>query len=105
MNRKMKNNNNYICIFKVVNQPDFIFFNSLCFKQAVSENISLKQRIFAELESYCPPHCILASTTSMINFNLINGRRDFQNRIVGIHFFWVGLLCASFCLVSNLSLM
>ncbi|KAA3462472.1 glyoxysomal fatty acid beta-oxidation multifunctional protein MFP-a isoform X2 [Gossypium australe] len=55
--------------------------------EAVTGNISLKQRIFAELESYCPPHCILASSTSMINLNLINERRNFQNRIVGTHFF------------------
>ncbi|KAK8718123.1 hypothetical protein V6N13_045369 [Hibiscus sabdariffa] len=55
--------------------------------EAVSENIYLKQRIFAELESYCPPHCILASSSSMINLNLICERKELQNRIVGTHFF------------------
>ncbi|KAK8509824.1 hypothetical protein V6N13_093668 [Hibiscus sabdariffa] len=55
--------------------------------EAVGENIYLKQRIFAELESYCPPHCILASSSSMINLNLISERKELQNRIVGTHFF------------------
>ncbi|KAK6260266.1 hypothetical protein SCA6_014740 [Theobroma cacao] len=55
--------------------------------EAVSENTYLKQKIFAELERYCPPHCILASSSSMINLNLIGERTKSQNRIVGTHFF------------------
>ncbi|XVF32798.1 hypothetical protein REPUB_Repub17cG0113700 [Reevesia pubescens] len=55
--------------------------------EAVSENTYLKQRIFAEIESYCQPHCILASSSSMINLNFISERAKFQNRIVGTHFF------------------
>ncbi|GMI69445.1 MULTIFUNCTIONAL PROTEIN 2, multifunctional protein 2 [Hibiscus trionum] len=55
--------------------------------EAVSENIYLKQRVFVELESYCSPHCILASSSSMINLNLISERKELQDRIVGTHFF------------------
>ncbi|XVE65595.1 hypothetical protein DITRI_Ditri08aG0012800 [Diplodiscus trichospermus] len=55
--------------------------------EAVIENISLKQQIFADLEKYCPPHCILASNTSTIDLNLIGERTKFQDRIVGAHFF------------------
>lgn len=40
-------------------------------EQAVIENVSLKQQFFADIEKYCPPHCILASNTSTIDLNLI----------------------------------
>ncbi|XP_022741326.1 peroxisomal fatty acid beta-oxidation multifunctional protein MFP2-like [Durio zibethinus] len=55
--------------------------------EAVIENVSLKQKIFADLEKYCPPHCILASNTSTIDLNLIGERTKSQDRIVGAHFF------------------
>ncbi|XP_038723922.1 peroxisomal fatty acid beta-oxidation multifunctional protein MFP2-like isoform X2 [Tripterygium wilfordii] len=55
--------------------------------EAVIENVSLKQQIFADLEKYCPPHCILASNTSTIDLNLIGERTNSQDRIIGAHFF------------------
>lgn len=55
--------------------------------EAVIENVSLKQQIFADLEKYCPPHCILASNTSTIDLNLIGERTKSQDRIIGAHFF------------------
>ncbi|GMJ08393.1 MULTIFUNCTIONAL PROTEIN 2, multifunctional protein 2 [Hibiscus trionum] len=55
--------------------------------EAVIENVSLKQQIFADLEKYCPPHCILASNTSTIDLNLIGKRTNSQDRIIGAHFF------------------
>ncbi|XP_038976451.1 glyoxysomal fatty acid beta-oxidation multifunctional protein MFP-a-like isoform X2 [Phoenix dactylifera] len=55
--------------------------------EAVIENVSLKQQIFADLEKYCPPHCILASNTSTIDLNSIGEKTMSQDRIVGAHFF------------------
>lgn len=55
--------------------------------EAVIENVSLKQQIFADLEKYCPSHCILASNTSTIDLNLIGHKTRSQDRIVGAHFF------------------
>ncbi|XP_052207261.1 glyoxysomal fatty acid beta-oxidation multifunctional protein MFP-a [Diospyros lotus] len=55
--------------------------------EAVIENVSLKQQIFADLEKYCPPHCILASNTSTIDLNLIGEKTKSHDRIVGAHFF------------------
>lgn len=55
--------------------------------EAVIENVSLKQQIFADLEKFCPPHCILASNTSTIDLNLIGEKTASQDRIVGAHFF------------------
>ncbi|MQM16741.1 hypothetical protein Taro_049700 [Colocasia esculenta] len=64
-----------------------------CFKdidlviEAVIENVPLKQQIFADLEKYCPPHCILASNTSTIDLTVIGEKTKSQDRIVGAHFF------------------
>lgn len=55
--------------------------------QAVIENVSLKQQIFADLEKFCSPHCILATNTSTIDLNLIGEKTMSQDRIVGAHFF------------------
>ncbi|XP_058083294.1 glyoxysomal fatty acid beta-oxidation multifunctional protein MFP-a [Magnolia sinica] len=55
--------------------------------EAVIENVSLKQQIFADLEKYCPRHCILSSNTSTIDLNLIGERTKSHDRIVGAHFF------------------
>ena len=57
------------------------------FGQAVIENVSLKQQIFADLEKYCPPHCILGSNTSTIDLDLIGEKTKSQDRIIGAHFF------------------
>ncbi|KAK2412067.1 peroxisomal fatty acid beta-oxidation multifunctional protein MFP2 [Trifolium repens] len=55
--------------------------------EAVIENVSLKQQIFADLEKYCPPHCILGSNTSTIDLDLIGEKTKSQDRIIGVHFF------------------
>ncbi|XP_031397582.1 peroxisomal fatty acid beta-oxidation multifunctional protein MFP2 [Punica granatum] len=55
--------------------------------EAVIEKISLKQEIFADLEKYCPPHCILATNTSTIDLNLIGEKTRSHDRIIGAHFF------------------
>jgi enoyl-CoA hydratase/3-hydroxyacyl-CoA dehydrogenase len=55
--------------------------------QAVIENVKLKQQIFADLEKYCPSHCVLATNTSTIDLNLIGEKTKSQDRIVGAHFF------------------
>lgn len=55
--------------------------------EAVIENIPLKQKIFKELEKACPAHCILASNTSTIDFNIIGEKTNSQDRIIGAHFF------------------
>ncbi|PKA62965.1 Glyoxysomal fatty acid beta-oxidation multifunctional protein MFP-a [Apostasia shenzhenica] len=55
--------------------------------EAVIEDVSLKQQVFADLEKYCPSHCILASNTSTIDLNLIGKSTNSMDRIVGAHFF------------------
>ncbi|KAI8009414.1 hypothetical protein LOK49_LG06G03330 [Camellia lanceoleosa] len=55
--------------------------------EAVIENVSLKQQIFSDLEKYCPPHCILACSTSTIDLNLIGEKTRSHDGIIGAHFF------------------
>ncbi|KAK1418990.1 hypothetical protein QVD17_28144 [Tagetes erecta] len=55
--------------------------------EAVIENVSLKQQIFADLEKYCSPNCIFASNTSTIDLNLIGEKTKSHDRIIGTHFF------------------
>ncbi|XP_022930236.1 glyoxysomal fatty acid beta-oxidation multifunctional protein MFP-a isoform X1 [Cucurbita moschata] len=55
--------------------------------EAVIEKVSLKQQIFADLEKYCPPHCILATNTSTIDLELIGERTKSRDRIIGAHLF------------------
>lgn len=55
--------------------------------EAVIEKVELKQQIFADLEKYCPQHCILASNTSTIDLNLIGEKTKSHDRIIGAHFF------------------
>ncbi|CAI9758987.1 unnamed protein product [Fraxinus pennsylvanica] len=55
--------------------------------EAVIEDVSLKQKIFSEIEKACPPHCILASNTSTIDLNIVGEKTRSQDRIVGAHFF------------------
>ncbi|XP_071737250.1 peroxisomal fatty acid beta-oxidation multifunctional protein AIM1-like isoform X2 [Rutidosis leptorrhynchoides] len=55
--------------------------------EAVIEDVSLKQKIFCEIEKACPPHCILATNTSTIDLNLVGEKLTSQDRVVGAHFF------------------
>uniref|UniRef100_A0A0E0DM89 Uncharacterized protein n=1 Tax=Oryza meridionalis TaxID=40149 RepID=A0A0E0DM89_9ORYZ len=57
------------------------------FKDAVVENVKVKQQVFADLERYCPSHCVLATNTSTIDLDLIGEKTNSQDRIAGAHFF------------------
>ncbi len=54
--------------------------------EAVSENLALKQRLFAELESYVRPETVLCSNTSAISISLIAEPLERRERLVGTHF-------------------
>ncbi|WOL08343.1 peroxisomal fatty acid beta-oxidation multifunctional protein [Canna indica] len=55
--------------------------------EAVIEKVPLKQQIFADIEKFCPPHCILATNTSTIDLNIVGEKTHSQDRIIGAHFF------------------
>uniref|UniRef100_J3M6B7 Uncharacterized protein n=1 Tax=Oryza brachyantha TaxID=4533 RepID=J3M6B7_ORYBR len=55
--------------------------------EAVIEDISLKQKIFSDLERYCHSNCIFSTNTSTIDLQLIGQKASCQDRIAGAHFF------------------
>lgn len=54
--------------------------------EAASENIKLKQNLFADMERLTPSGCILASNTSSIPLKEIGARMTDRSRLVGAHF-------------------
>uniref|UniRef100_A0A0D9WCZ8 Uncharacterized protein n=1 Tax=Leersia perrieri TaxID=77586 RepID=A0A0D9WCZ8_9ORYZ len=49
---------------------------------SVVEDVNVKQQVFADLEQYCPSHCVLATNTSTIDLDLIGGKTNSQDRII-----------------------
>jgi 3-hydroxybutyryl-CoA dehydrogenase len=54
--------------------------------EAVSENLELKTRIFALLDSKAPPATILASNTSSISITRLAAATKRPDRVIGMHF-------------------
>jgi 3-hydroxybutyryl-CoA dehydrogenase len=54
--------------------------------EAISENLALKQQLFAELDRLCPERVILCSNTSVISITQIGEKAARRERILGTHF-------------------
>lgn len=54
--------------------------------ECVPEQLALKQRLFCELDSLCPPETILASNTSVISISEIARDVTHKQRVLGTHF-------------------
>ena len=55
--------------------------------EAIIENLSIKQELFAKLESIVSDDCILASNTSSLSIASIASACKNTSRVIGIHFF------------------
>jgi len=55
--------------------------------EAITENLALKQELFAELDRICPATTILCSNTSVISITEIGARAVHRERILGTHFY------------------
>jgi enoyl-CoA hydratase/3-hydroxyacyl-CoA dehydrogenase len=55
--------------------------------EAATENVELKQRLFADLEANTRPDCILATNTSTIDIDVVAKSTSAAGRILGTHFF------------------
>jgi 3-hydroxybutyryl-CoA dehydrogenase len=55
--------------------------------EAVPEDLDLKRSIFAELESVCGEHALLASNTSSLSISKIASATRRPARVIGLHFF------------------
>jgi 3-hydroxybutyryl-CoA dehydrogenase len=54
--------------------------------EAVSEDVALKTRIFAQLDRAAPPATILASNTSSISITRLAAATKRPDRVIGMHF-------------------
>lgn len=55
--------------------------------EAVTENLPLKQQIFAELDAMCQPHTILASNTTALMPSQIGAKAQRRDKILNTHYF------------------
>ena len=55
--------------------------------EAVFEELSVKQRVFAEVESIVSPECVLATNTSSLSVSAMASGLAHPSRVVGFHFF------------------
>ncbi len=55
--------------------------------EAIVENLTIKQKVFSELETYVSDNCIIASNTSSLSIASIAASLQKPERCVGIHFF------------------
>lgn len=55
--------------------------------ETITENLALKQELFAELDRLCSPKTILCSNTSVISITQIAAKALRRERILGTHFY------------------
>jgi 3-hydroxyacyl-CoA dehydrogenase len=55
--------------------------------EAVFEEMSVKQQVFAELEAIVSPECVLATNTSSLSITEMASKLQHPERVVGFHFF------------------
>ena len=55
--------------------------------EAIIENKEIKQKVFAELETYVSEKCVLGSNTSSISITSLQAELKNSERFIGIHFF------------------
>ncbi|TYP90634.1 3-hydroxyacyl-CoA dehydrogenase NAD-binding domain-containing protein [Blastococcus xanthinilyticus] len=55
--------------------------------EAVFEEMSVKQQVFAEVEAIVSPECVLATNTSALSVTEMAAKLDHPERVVGLHFF------------------
>ena len=55
--------------------------------EAVVEDLSVKQKVFADMEKVVPPESILATNTSSLSITSIAASLKHKTRFIGLHFF------------------
>lgn len=55
--------------------------------EAVFEEMSVKQQVFAEVEAVVSPECVLATNTSSLSVSEMASKLQHPERVVGFHFF------------------
>ncbi len=55
--------------------------------EAVFEELSLKQKMVAEIEQYCAPYTVFASNTSSLPISAIAAQAQRPENVIGLHYF------------------
>ena len=55
--------------------------------EAITENMDLKKKVFAELDKICPQHTVLATNTSVLSIIDIATATARPDKVLGLHFF------------------
>ncbi len=55
--------------------------------EAVPERLELKRQVFAQLDAVCPPHTILATTSSSLRASAIEDATRRPDKVLNMHFF------------------
>lgn len=55
--------------------------------EAVFEDLNIKKKVFAELDSVCPPNAILATNSSSLSISAIASATQRRAKVIGMHFF------------------
>ena len=55
--------------------------------EAIIEDLSVKQKLFKEIESIVDKNCTIATNTSSLSIASIAGACEWADRVIGIHFF------------------
>ena len=55
--------------------------------EAAPENVELKKSIFKEVDTFAPPHAIIASNTSSISITELGSATKRPEKVCGMHFF------------------
>lgn len=55
--------------------------------EAITENMDLKRKVFAELDKICPSHTILSTNTSVLSVIEIATATSRPDKVSGLHFF------------------
>lgn len=56
--------------------------------ESVAEDLKIKQNLFKQLDTMCPPETILATNTSVISITEIASESKHRERILGTHFWF-----------------
>ena len=56
--------------------------------EAVPEQLSLKRRIFQELDQALPENAVIASNTSSLSISALGGATKRPHKVIGMHFFY-----------------
>lgn len=55
--------------------------------EAVIEDIAIKKQVFAQLDSVCPAHTLIASNTSSLSITDMATATERRDKVLGLHFF------------------